>query len=357
MIEVKKRVWSLDILRIIAVGCVVMLHVSYGGVSLFNIKSTYYWVASILYGLTCMAVPLFVMISGALMLNEDKKITNRSIFKRIVKFIFILFIWAFIYAIFEKVFKTVSHGKTVNVCDVIIYMIEGHYHLWYMFMLIGLYLITPILRLFVKRENKNYVKYFILIAVAVQFIEPAIDFIIKLIYPTAANYYMDFINKFHISFVCKYVTYYLLGWYFTNIEINKSKRVCIYIIGLVGMLFTVIGIPLFLLKGIRLDNVFYNNLSINVLSYSSMFFLFVLLRCRNLEVKNDKYARGTIELSKLSFGVYLIHDIIRQVLNGLIVSGNLLVNCVLIFVITFILSYVLTYILSKIPIVKKIINY
>lgn len=52
-------------------------------------------------------------------------------------------------------------GRTVNPADFIGFIIRfqgsEYPHLWYMLMLLGMYLMIPVLRLFVKRENKKYI--------------------------------------------------------------------------------------------------------------------------------------------------------------------------------------------------------
>ena len=76
-----RRIYYLDVLRVVACMAVVMIHASapYLGK---DIGSFNFWVGNVLDSLSRVAVPLFVMISGALMLDEKYVYTAEKLKKK-----------------------------------------------------------------------------------------------------------------------------------------------------------------------------------------------------------------------------------------------------------------------------------
>lgn len=101
------------------------------------------------------AVPLLVMVNGALMLQKD--ITYGVIFKKyIMKSVTMLLFWNVILA---RV--TLIDGGTVN--DVMSILVFGYQQFWFIYTLIGLYILQPLLREIVKNEKllKAIIVFFI----------------------------------------------------------------------------------------------------------------------------------------------------------------------------------------------------
>jgi len=93
------------------------------------------------------------MVSGSLMLDESKKITVKNILFKYVRNIGILLvIWSVIYTYVDNILFPVYYGQSIDVSSVISQFVLGRTHLWYLYMLIGLYLITPFLRMFVNKD-------------------------------------------------------------------------------------------------------------------------------------------------------------------------------------------------------------
>ena len=139
------------------------------------------------------------------MLNEDKQISDKKIFKSAGNLWLLLVIWSLIYAVAYYAALPAVMGSPVQFAELRYTAIYGNYHLWYLFMIIGLYLMTPIMRLFVKRENAKYILWYIVAATAVQFVlcaAPAVE---------------EYMAEFRWGFVSRYAVYYFAGWYITQI--------------------------------------------------------------------------------------------------------------------------------------------
>lgn len=148
-----KRNINLDLLRCIAAFMVVVLHVSSVYVD-NNIEkiNLYFTVGNFFDSITRTCVPLFIMISGAFILDNPKNKEYRIFYKKTFNRIVIpTLIWSLIYFIYSISLQVarIFIGDEVGIIDFIIPIInwikgEPFYHLWYMYMIIGLYAITPI---------------------------------------------------------------------------------------------------------------------------------------------------------------------------------------------------------------------
>ena len=133
-----KRIEYFDFLRFVAILAVITIHVSAQNWNHVDVSSGTWMVFCFFNSLSRWAVPIFLMISGTLFLKRNydfKRIYYKNILKIIVAFIF----WSLVYSIFNYL-----SGYDKN------YILEslfvGHYHLWYMFLIIGLYILVPLLK-------------------------------------------------------------------------------------------------------------------------------------------------------------------------------------------------------------------
>ncbi len=144
----KKRENGLDLLRIISAVAVVLIHVN-AFYFVDHVKnndsqnSLIYIVESILNIVTRFSVPCFVMISGAFNLNNDKNSDWRSFY---CKSFYKTFLPVIFVAVLLMIFDIACHlliGGTSLIKIFVGIAVGNFYNLWFMYMLLGLYLITP----------------------------------------------------------------------------------------------------------------------------------------------------------------------------------------------------------------------
>lgn len=235
--NVKERNTYLDLTRVIAVVAVVTIHISGWFVAYFAPSSTEFLWGNIFDGISCMAVPIFVMISGALMLDEDRQVDTRQLYTKNIKaLVGPLIFWSVLYCGVYTILIPIAEGQTVELWTIGYSLLAGHYHMWYLYMIIGLYLITPFLRKFVSKENKNLVLLFIGLSLAAQFTIPILNGLTK-IYDRAV-WLISWIEKFQLGFVGGYTVYYLLGWYLTHIGVKRKRR--LYCLGALSLVATIL---------------------------------------------------------------------------------------------------------------------
>lgn len=342
----QQRIVYLDLLRIFATFVVVMLHTT-GSKWYLTTPSGYDWqIFNFFDGIARWCVPVFVMISGALFLKAEvniEKLYKKNILRIVTAFIF----WSVIYGLYRFV---------VNKCSLKIAlgeMLVGHYHLWFLFMIAGLYLAVPILKKIT--ESAEITRYFLILSLAFSFILPQGMKLLSVFVP-GFNEPLETISQninFHVA--VGYSGYFVLGYVLSERKLDKKQRSIIYILSVVGFLGTVVLASIVsVLKKEPID-VFDDYFSVTVLLESvGIFTLF-----KNMKLSpSDKAISVISKLSKYSFGVYLVHALFLETLDkfGIDVYWiNPIISIPVITVITLILSFAVSAILNRIPILKKYI--
>lgn len=237
MQSLSKRNYSLDILRIFATFTVIMIHCSASFVSGHGLGTVEFFWGNVFDSVSRLGVPLFVMISGALFLDESREITlKRVVRKNVLNLAIITVIWAIIYAVRYKVIAVLQAGQTVDVKNFLRSVLNGHYHMWYLYMTIGLYLMVPFFKKIARKENKNLVLFFIVLSFFVQSLIPTVSSVCA--HYGISSPWFAWIDKFELGFFGGYITYFLAGWYIVQVGISKKWAKCLlYIAGALSLAF------------------------------------------------------------------------------------------------------------------------
>ncbi|AHV92316.1 acyltransferase [Bordetella holmesii] len=150
------RYERLDAASWLAALAVVMLHSAAQTVSDPAIYASGGWLAANLYDSAVRwCVPVFVMISGALLLDPQRPLSPRVFYRRRLARIQIpLVFWTVFYLLWSTTLAGFDQGRL----DVSFWprkVAEGrpYYHLWYLYMIVGLYLFAPAVRLLYARST------------------------------------------------------------------------------------------------------------------------------------------------------------------------------------------------------------
>lgn len=226
------------------------------------------------------AVPIFIMISGALLLDKDKEITWSKIKKYILKMLLVLATFGFGFAIIESV---MNNGLNIGaIIEAGKNLLEENTwgHMWYIYMLIGLYILTPILKAYTDKANKKDFSTLINVLTVLTIIIPSINWLTKM---SITTFYIK-------SASCVY--YYLLGQYVMRYTPRKKYSAYGLIVATVALL----------LLGFFTDHHLtgnkYNSLPLAMLAVS----IVSLAKYCNMRKRNL-----IIVLSKNSFGIYILH--------------------------------------------------
>lgn len=268
---------AIDIIRILAFIFIVLLHtvnIQYG----VNI-----WI--LLYGIISIGVNLFIMVSGYLLLDKSEKMS--VFFKKRIKGIFPLFIFFNVVYIFVNKVKImpVLQGKEIVAP-----------HFWYIYMILGLYFITPWLQKVLKFAKKE------------TFIILILWFLCSILNPHLIKFDLPRIPFSHFP-ITEFIGYYILGYYI-KVDRNKIKKVpfsIIIIIYLIGFFISAISTKYVLLKtGNRISDFFDKN-SLGTFFMTVSFFTFFI----KLDFKNRNEAVKIV--SNSTYFAFLVHLLVLKI--------------------------------------------
>lgn len=194
-------------LRVLAIINVIIIHVSCSLFFIYKIGTYKWWISSFFDIFSHFAVPLFLMISGALLLPKEESIKTFYT-KRTQRILIPFLFWLIFYYIQDITTGTISSNYFHS-------FIEGigsgtKYHLWYIYMLVGIYLFIPFIRICIKNLSQKGIKYFIIFWIILLFLR----------YKTETR---KLIENMNIEFFY-YVGYVITGYYFSSQKIFRKHN-------------------------------------------------------------------------------------------------------------------------------------
>jgi len=334
----RERIFYLDFMRVTAMFSVIILHVAAYFLDEQSIGSYEWNVMTIYDSFVRFSVPLFVMISGVLWLDSRKKVSLKKIYKKnILKLVISFAFWSIIYAILETLFL----GET-SINEFVWKCIEGHYHMWFLYMIVGLYIVTPLIRKITNDEKLT--KYFLIISLITGICIETI----KSVHIFARVIKVS--EKFNIYIGMGYVFYFVLGYYLSKKRVSKGVSKVIYILGIISAFVIFFLTRYSSLKSGKLVEDYFNYLNLFVLAESVAAFVFIKNMSEFLYQK-ERAVKCISKISVYCFGIYLIHDLAIQLLllfNFKSTSFNPAFSIPIIAVIVFIISFVLVFLIGKV---------
>lgn len=345
------RYMKYDVMRILAMILVIVVHVSaYVVIQFPNTTKDTFIIGNIFNGISRAGVPLFIMLSGVLLLDENKKFDTAKFYKVTVPTIFLLLLfWLVFYASFYTFLLPLMKGTPIKLEDFwpFVFTFKGtdYPHLWYMFLLVGLYLTIPVLRLFVKKKNIKFIVGILVACICVQFLSRTLD-VFTIGAPISVT---GFVTKFHLEPVTGYLGYIILGWIIDNYEIKKPYRIFIYILGILALITSILVVQFNIdsIKNIR--SFVYDPLSLPAFVYGGAVFLLIKSLCKDKTSEN----KAVNLLSKCGFGVYMIHIVFLEIATQVIfpyetfIIQNIFVYIPFVTAIVFISSFLFSLLFSR----------
>lgn len=343
--SLKNRIVYADILRIIATFAVIILHVSASKWYDSPVREYNWQILNIYDSLVRWSVPIFVMLSGVFFLNPNKEIDFKKLLcKYILRIVLAIIFWGLFYQFVEIFAKFIFNHETVTLKKIIVAFAKilfgpPWYHLWYLYMLIGLYLLTPLYRIFTKNATEKQIQYLLILFFLFGLCLPFIKSILIL-------YNKNLNINFGISELANYSGYFFAGYYFSTYSFPKRKRIAIYFFSIFSFLFTVVGTSFISMKNNKPNTFLYNNLLPTTMFMSFGIFIFIKSIFEKKDISEKSYLFISM-LSHCTFGIFLIHDFIRTVLLKIGITADFInplfaipITSCLIFCISFLIIFV-----------------
>ena len=215
----KNRIPYIDLLRCVAACFVIAIHCLapyWNDFALFGSRS--WWVCGLLNTLAKTGVPLFFMISGALLLSEPQSTGTGEFYRRRFSRLALPFLfWNLLHFLAEK-----------RCFDVPLFLSElafrgSKYHLWFLYQIGAIYLFLPFLKKAVQNSTKKEVFLLFLISIFPSTILRFLNLIQSRIYIFPFNNILE-----------GYLGFFLLGYLLHTTDFTPGQRRLIYILGLTG---------------------------------------------------------------------------------------------------------------------------
>lgn len=336
----------ISFLRIFATLAVVLIHASTGYLNSPFIDSFDWKYANSLHSFTRLAVPLFVMISGALLIPKEE---SPMVFyrKRLLPILPIFLFWTGVYLVYMlSRYTSLSDYSYVQLWAIIgpKLRIGTNAHLWYLYLLVGLYLAIPYLHKLVKGCSKVDLELFL-----------GIWFISLFFHNKRWSPHMPIID---LGFFTGYFGYLVLGYYLMaydiglNIKRGISSRwsvvMVLLLLYLATAIFTTLSTYYLSIQKHGLDALLYGYTAPNTaLSAAAIFLIF------KYTFQHVKVPRILSYVNTYSFGIYLSHILFLNYIHPLLPLSTLW-KIPVATLLTVLASILLTALLHKIPFGKQL---
>ena len=336
----KERIVYLDVLRCSAIFLVIVLH----AMNPILIDAAYYakpvWYLCMLQNpINRIGVPVFFMISGFLMLSNPKTENISEFYKRhIPRLLIPLISWNLIYWVWNAVFN----GATLRISDFFAALINqgNSYHMWFVYTLIGIYLITPFLKKIVNACND----YQLLILIGIVLFPTTIRPVLNTVFPLYIYLFPPLMEGY-------------LGFYLAGYLMPQKIRMAVYLGGMIGYAVCVLG-NLAASSPETVESPFNVGYGLNHYLCATAFIVFVRTLLEKPKIDRLMKSIHIERLSQFVFGIYWCHVIFLDV------SGRLLGNfgtitatqfLMIQIVLTVLASLIFAFVIGKIPVLRKLL--
>lgn len=326
-----KRNYSIDLLRVMSAIAVIVIHVVTAPLNNVtgpvdpSVKS----ILSALHALSFWAVPVFFMITGYCAALK-KECTYKYCFSHVVKFIAVLFTVGLFYALLEEVFTAGTLSLPI-LLRCLQKVVSGNLwdFMWYVYAIIGIYLVLPLLHSFLQKGPREV------------FTLAALLFLFTILFPALSRWF-----SVGIDFpVGGYLFYVVMGGAIAKFPVKRIRLWNLACAGVV-MLYCIL---VFADYSFPLNWNPYLDPFVCIASVG-LFFLVT-----NQTVRSGNTLRV---LSGCTWGIYLLHpffiNVVLKVLHLDLVSSMPYVKLPLLGIFIFLCSFAGTYILRQIPLIKKL---
>ena len=351
-VRADEQVVYAKVVRTFALFVIVTLHVAFPLIYLYNsVSYADWWIANNFYILGKIGSPLFTMVSGLLLLNPSKEQPIPVFFKkRLVKVLIPFLAWSTIYLLWRIFLRDESFTPK----EILVLFVQGpvYYHLWFIQMILGLYLATPILRIYIRHADHKNLTYFLIIWLVTVSVLPIV------------KRFLGFEIGIDVVITTGFVGFFVLGYYLRNVTLTPSQMMPTLLIIVVALCFTQYATHALTVKNEGLyDNFFVLNDSLNLIIVAvGLFLFFKSLDYELLFQKVPLLQKIVLYVSTCSLGVYFVHVLIIEELAGgrfgFMLNASAfhpLISIPAISLLVMALSVIVTMLLKQIPYVRNIV--
>ena len=344
-----QRILYLDTLRSLAIVAVVLLHSAAWNWYHTPVDTVGWQVLNVYDSIVRFCVPVFFMVSGALFLQPERNITLTSILRKYIPRILVAYV---VWSAFYAVLGTYGPGGNGSIRSLIAQFVLGHYHLWFLFVLGGLYLVTPLLRAITKDRTNAW--YFVILAFIFASVLPVLTHL-----PQVGYLISRVLETTRMHLVLGYTLFFVLGYLLSTMRLTRKRVTLISVFGVVGVIATAALTSLFSLRAGEPTAFFYDFLTPNVVVAAVAVFTLVRAISTRRAPSDAKPHPVLALIGTLSFGIYLVHPFFQWLYQQFDISASFaptIVSVPLLTLMILIPSGVVAWLLQRIPKVGSYIS-
>lgn len=339
-----------DLLRTLATLAAIVLYTSVYWLDRAAAGSASYTILNTYNALTRWCAPMFAMLSGAFLLDPKKGVKLRDIFLRyILRILIVLLVWGTLYALIDHGWSSgrLTWGGVKSALTHVLWA-DTHSHLWFLYILLGLYLITPVLRAFVRGASRGDLHWFLLLAFLFGSLLPTLESL----FPDRMALPAAWADRMDITLILGYVGCYVAGYYLKNYTLGRLSEFTLYILGILGAVATVWGNSVLPAHGVLLRFT-----SPNVLLTAVA--VFVLFRYV-LGVSDERSRRQRLSgTARITMGIYLLHSLCLMLLDHFgitTLSFNPVLSVPVLSAGVFLVCFAVVWLPSRIPLLGRLLT-
>jgi surface polysaccharide O-acyltransferase-like enzyme len=345
-----------DLIRAVAIFMVLVYHAStenYVASQLNSLQYLVLWSSQTGYqSLVLMGVPLFVILSGALLFQPSKANEPLGVFlkKRLSRIAVAFAFWSVIYFAWTHYVD----GVQLSVNYVVQSLLKGgaYYQFWFIYLIFGLYLITPILRVIIPNAPRKILLYTLILWFFTVAILPVIHLV--------TGYSLDQ----NVLLFTGYTGYFIFGFYAmsTNVSTKVLKRILSF-----GIIATIFGYYLMAYPYHALNQYYFfaDTLSFNIILSAIALYLLLSKAPKDWPGANhSRFAKLIHAISENTLPIFFMHVIVLETLNkGLLFGFKIslmqispIVEIPIAATVTLFICLGLILALKKVPVLRKLIG-
>ncbi|QNA92283.1 acyltransferase family protein [Microbacterium sp. Se63.02b] len=347
------RQWALDALRIGSVVGVVAIHVFAGMVANPDVRGTAGWWGAVVADIGFVwVVPVFVMISGALVLAPRQHAGGPALFyrKRLPRLLTALVFWSLLYfVLIRTLFSQIAPTRL----DLARFVLDGqpYTHLYFLWLIVGLYVVAPVLASFLQGGGQRRAVIFAAVTLGATVVTGVSSSVLTAMGDAAP------LTLLALTQWLPYAGYFLAGWALRAVRVSGWRFVVV--LGL-----TVLAIVASIVQyGLRpslplVDAVLPLSYFGPVVAAASLGVFICVNSALGRWNPGPGAQRMVRELSDCAFGVFLVHFAIMLLVRALppfeSAAGSLLLS-VLEWLVVVCSSFLVVFLMRRVPGLRRVV--
>jgi len=343
-----RRVFWADATRAVAIILVLLIHIFDRLYKADHRANISWWTVNVILSVAHTCIPIFFMLSGTFLLSKNES-TATFYRKRLKKLVIPLVAWSVIYIFWDKrSFSFFFHDSHIYQLISVPLQRPAYYHLWFMYAIIGLYVLIPFVKKIALNSSEEELRAFMFLW-----------FVASSVIPIYWKY--RWLTGMGIEMLTGYAGYLVVGYVIGRSELSKKMGPALTAVFLINLGITAFGTYKLSNADAALNQTFLSPLQPNMILMSvSLFALFKFVA--GTRSPNRLLSLVVGRLCKTCYGIYLVHPLLFDGLTKGTFGINLnsisippLLLTPLTFLIVLFFSYLVVATLQEIPIIKEIV--